>query len=85
MIHDFDDFCLLVYVIVDDICQQLEPFLRRPGPTPECSDSEVIALCLIGECKGWDMESELLSNMQSYRHLFPNLPEKAASIAAGAT
>jgi hypothetical protein len=77
MIHDFDDFCLIVYVIVDDICQQLEPFLRRPGPVPDCSDSELIALCLIGECKGWDMESELLSNMQAYRHLFPNLPDKS--------
>lgn len=77
MIHDFDDFCLLVYVIVDDLCQQLEPFLRRPGPAPDCSDSELIALCLIGECKGWDMESELLSNMQAYRHLFPILPEQS--------
>ena len=77
MIHDFDDFCLLVYVIVDDLCQQLAPFLRRPGPTPDCSDSELIALCLIGECKGWDMERELLSNLQSYRHLFPILPEKS--------
>ncbi len=75
MIHNFDDFCLVVYAIVDDICQQLEPFLRRPGPVPVCSDSELIALCLIGECKGWDMESELLSNMQSYRYLFPHLPE----------
>jgi hypothetical protein len=69
MIHNFDDFCLLVYAIVDDICQQLEPFLRRPGPVPVCSNSELIVLCLIGECKGWDMESELLSNI-SMRRLF---------------
>lgn len=77
MIHDFEDFCLIVYAITDDLCQQLEPFLRRPGPTPKCSDSELIALCLIGECKGWDKESDLLSNMKSFRHLFPNLPEKS--------
>jgi hypothetical protein len=77
MIHDFEEFCLIVYVITDDLCQQLEPFLRRPGPAPKCSDSELIALCLIGECKGWDKESDLLSNMKSFQHLFPNLPEKS--------
>ncbi len=76
-IDNFDDFCLVVYVIVNDICRQLAPFLRRPGPAPVCSDSELIAICLIGECKGWDMETELLSNMQAYRHLFPHLPEQS--------
>jgi hypothetical protein len=77
MIHDFEEFCLIVYVLTDDLCQQLEPFLRRPGPAPKCSDSELITLCLIGECKGWDKESDLLSNMKSFQHLFPNLPEKS--------
>ncbi len=40
MITDFDDFCLWVYYLVDDICQQLQPYLRRPGPAPtSCSES----------------------------------------------
>jgi IS5 family transposase len=77
MITDFDDFCLYVYVIVDDLCQRMAPLLKRPGPAPRCSDSELIALSLIGECKGWDMETDLLSNMQAYRHLFPHLPEQS--------
>jgi hypothetical protein len=77
MISDFDDFCLYVYVIVDDLCQQMAALLRRPGPAPVCSDSELIALCLIGECKGWDVETELLSNMQAHRDLFPHLPEQS--------
>jgi hypothetical protein len=77
MITEFDDFCLYVYVIVDTMVQQLAPFLKRPGPEPACSDSELIALSLIGECKGWDMETELLSNMQAYRTLFPNLPTQS--------
>jgi hypothetical protein len=77
MITDFADFCLYVYVIVDDLCQQLAPRLRRPGPAPCCSDSELIALCLIGECKGWDIETELLSNMKAYPGLFPHLPEQS--------
>ena len=52
MIHDFDDFCLYVYVIVDDIYRALRPLLRRPGPAPVFSDSELLAVCLVGECKG---------------------------------
>jgi hypothetical protein len=77
MITDFADFCLYVYVIVDDICQQLAPLLRRPGPAPVCSDSELIALVLLGECKGWDMETELLSNMHAYGDLFPHRPSQS--------
>ena len=77
MIADFADFCLYVYVIVDDIVQEIAPLLRRPGPAPLFSDSELIALCLIGECKGWDVETELLSNMEAYRDLFPHLPEQS--------
>jgi hypothetical protein len=79
MIHDFDDlcfadFCLYVYVIVDDIYQGLRPLLSRPGPEPLFSDSELLAVCLVGECKGWDKETELLSNMAAHRDLFPHLP-----------
>ena len=77
MIQDFDDFCLLVYVIVDDICQQIEPLLRRPGTKPNCSDSELMAMDIIGECRGWDIETELLSHMQEHQDLFPEIPEQS--------
>ncbi len=77
MITDFSDFCLYVYVIVDDIMQELAPVLRRPGPAPVFSDSELIAICLIGECKGWDVETDLLSNMAAHDDLFPGLPEQS--------
>jgi hypothetical protein len=78
MIADFDDFCLYVYCIVDEICQQLAPVLHRPGPAPTTlSDSELIALALIGECRGWDIETELLGHAPMYRHLFPRLPSQS--------
>ena len=77
MIAHFDDFCLWVYVLVDDMCKELEEQLRRPGPEPECSDSELIAICLIGECLGWDVETELLSHMQAHKDKFPILPEQS--------
>lgn len=74
MITDFDDLCLWTYVIVDDIVIQLAPLLRRPGPCPDCSDSELITMILIAECKGWDIETQLLSEFSQHRHLFPILP-----------
>jgi hypothetical protein len=77
MITDFDDFCTWVFVIVDDICKTIVPFFKRPGPKPECSDSELIAMTLIGECRGWHMETELLSCWQEYTYLFPYIPTQS--------
>lgn len=77
MITDFDDFCLWVYVLVDTICQPLAPLLQRRGPQPQCSDSEVLAISLIGECRGWDQETELLSQMQEHTDKFPHLPSQS--------
>ncbi len=74
MITDFDDLCLWTYVIVDDMLIKLAPLLRRPGPSPDCSDSELIAMILIAECKGWAIETQLLSEFSQHRHLFPILP-----------
>jgi hypothetical protein len=77
MIHDFEDFCTCAFVIVDDIVQGLGPVLRRPGPAPDCSDSELITMTLVGECRGWDVETELLSNMQEHTDLFPWIPSQS--------
>ena len=74
MITDFDDLCLWTYVIVDDMLIELAPLLRRPGPTPPCSDSELITMILVAECKGWDIETQLLSEFSQHPHLFPILP-----------
>jgi hypothetical protein len=76
MINDFDDFCTWMYVIVDDIWQQIAPLLKRPGPKPECSDSELITIALVGECRGWHQETELISNWHEHRDLFPRIPER---------
>ncbi len=79
MITNFEDFCLRMYCMVDDIWKQVEHLFRRPGPAPECSDSELMTMVLVGECRGWDVETELLGNWASYRHLnlFPHIPSQS--------
>src|SRR5262245_54925927 len=94
----FEDFCLCVYVLVDEVWPRVAPALRRPrvapalrrprvapalrrprvapalrrprvapalrrprvapalrrpGPPPACSDQELVAMALVGECCGW--------------------------------
>src|SRR5262249_57717108 len=77
MITHFEDFCLYCYVFVDELWRRLAPFFPRPGPDPVCSDSELITMALVGECRGWDEETTLLRHWQAYPHLFPRLPERS--------
>jgi hypothetical protein len=77
MINDFNDLCTWMYVIVDDIWQRIEPLFKRPGPKPKCSDSELITMTLVGECRGWDVETEMLSFWHDHRDLFPVIPSQS--------
>jgi hypothetical protein len=77
MIADFNDFCLWMYVIVDDIWQQIAPMFKRPGPAPECSDSELMTMVLVGECRGWNVETDMLSYWHEHRDLFPHIPTQS--------
>jgi hypothetical protein len=77
MIHDFDDFCTWMYVVVDDIWQQIAPLFKRPGPQPMCSDSELITMALVGECRGWELETDLLSQWREHKDLFPRIPSQS--------
>jgi hypothetical protein len=76
MIHDFEDFCLYSFVIIDDIWQKIKTQFARPGPQPTFSDSELITVAVVSECRGWDTETELLDHWHPYRRMFPNLPER---------
>jgi len=78
MIENFDDFCLHMFVLVDDEWKQIEMQFKRPGPQPStCSDSELLTMALVGECCGWDMETELLQRWQAHRDLFPRQPSQS--------
>ena len=77
MLHSFEDFCTWMYVMVDDLYRQITPLFHRPGPPPQCSDSELLAMALIGECRGWDLETDLLRHFRAFRHLFPVQPSQS--------
>jgi DDE family transposase len=77
MITDFRDFCLVCYVLIDDLYQQLAPIIGlKPGPKAECSDSELITMAIAGECREWNKETTLLANWQLFPDLFPVLPTR---------
>ncbi|MBK9944221.1 MAG: IS982 family transposase [Kouleothrix sp.] len=76
MITDFDDFCTWMFVLIDDIWQVIGPLYRRPGPVSDCSDSELLTMAIVGECREWDKETNLIGEWQNYRHLFPVIPER---------
>ena len=78
MITEFEDFCTWVFAVVDDIWKQISPFFKRLGPAPVCSDSELIAMALIGECCGWHMETELLSCWKEYPDMFRHIPSQSS-------
>ena len=78
MIADFDDFCLWMYVMVDELWRRLPPTYKPSrGPGPGCSDSELITMALVGECRGWTRETELVANWRERRQLFPAVPERS--------
>jgi hypothetical protein len=78
MITALADFCLWIYCLVDDAWVQIAPLLQRPGPLPACSDSELIAMALLAECRGLDKETEVLAwwRERPQRALFPHVPSR---------
>ncbi|MHB8751968.1 MAG: IS982 family transposase [Aggregatilineales bacterium] len=77
MIENFDDFCLWMYVVVDTIWQEISPLFKRPGPAAECSDSELLTMALVGECREWATETTLLCQWREHRDLFPKQPSQS--------
>jgi DDE family transposase len=77
MIAQFEDYCLWMYVVVDELWSRVAEQHRRPGPAPACSDSELITMVLVGESRGWDAETDLVEHWRAYRHLFPVIPERS--------
>jgi len=76
IVADFADFCLVVYMIVDDLYRTLPACVKPRSTTDGCSDSELLTMALVGECLGWDQESVALSHWHEHRDLFPHIPHR---------
>jgi hypothetical protein len=66
-----------MYVVVDELWPAVAPLCERPGPAPACSDSELVTMVLVGECRGWDEETDLVRAWRARRDLFPVVPERS--------
>lgn len=78
MIADFDDFVTWMFVLIDDLWQGIAPLYHRPGPAPSsCSDSELMTVAIVSECRTWDRETQAMQEWTAYRQLFPRLPERS--------
>lgn len=78
MIADFEDFVTWMFVVVDDCWKQIASLYHRPGPEPSsCSDSELITVAIVSECRSWCRETQLVHEWKAYQPLFPRLPERS--------
>lgn len=71
----YDDFIIVVYLLVEALYQNLvtKP-LRSKGFLPALSDAEVITMELVGECLGFDTDKGIWGYFKNcYQHYFPNL------------
>ena len=76
-IESFEDFILIIFVIIDDLYQQYAPgsvSSRRHAKDAKLSDSEIITISICGELIGIDSENAWFSFVKrNYRHLFPKI------------
>ena len=74
-IETFEDFILIIFVMIDDLYQQYAPISvsnRRHIKDAKLSDSEIITISICGELVGIDSENAWFSFVKkNYKHIFP--------------
>lgn len=80
-IQNFEDFILVVFVLIDDLYQTYAPvsvIQRRNVEQAKLSDSEIITISICGELFGIDSEKAWFSFVKkNYKHLFPKLGSRS--------
>lgn len=76
IVTDFADFCLVTYMLVDDLWKALPGDLKPRGEQSDCSNSELLTMVLVEECMGWDEETAAISQWEHHRDLFPHVPDR---------
>jgi len=76
IVTDFADFCLVTFVLIDDLWDELPADLKPRGEQSDCRNSELLTMVLVEECMGWDEETAAISQWQQHRDLFPHVPDR---------
>ena len=80
-IENFEDFILIIFVIMDDLYQQYVPVSvsnRRNVKDAKLSDSEIITISICGELVGIDSEKAWFSFVKkNYKYLFPKIGSRS--------
>jgi IS5 family transposase len=76
IVADFADFCLYLYVLIDDLWDDLPAWVKPRGQRSACSNSELLTMLVVEECMGWDEETVAISQWHEHRALFPHLPHR---------
>ena len=76
MIPNFEDLCLMLFVLIDDHYRALPAALKPRGEQAACRDSELLTMLVVSECVGWHRETEHVSAWKGHRDLFPCQPDR---------
>ena len=75
-----EDFIIKTYILVDDFLKTVPP-LRKRGPSPQLSDSEVITMEIVGEFLGRGSDKEIYDYFRTHwLAWFPRLGCRTAFI-----
>jgi hypothetical protein len=80
---NLNDFIVNVFCETDDFMKQCFPkrALRRRGPTPQMTDSEVLTMEIVGEMLGFDTDKDIVGFFRDfYHHYFPTLTSRVSFI-----
>jgi Transposase DDE domain len=85
------EFIIAVYCLVDDAyraflqCERGGKPLRRRGPAPKLSDSEVITMLIVGEFLGFDTDEDIHRYFrQHWGTLFRKIPDRTTFLRQAA-
>lgn len=72
-----EDLLIVLFCAIDDWVRQ-HGLPARPGPTPLCSDSEVLTFAIARELLGYRAERHFRRVLvREWRHLFPHIPAQS--------
>lgn len=81
------DFIITVFCKIDDMLKKIlkGQRLRKRGPMPKLSDSEVISMEIVGEFFNIDKDEDIhLYFRTHFLDLFPNIPDRSVFVRQSA-